>query len=345
VDIAPVIKSKKKKFDPSCRVKNIVHLIHSLDPKTGGVHSAVELFADPNYSVQDNEIIIAHGLWQWPGRRAKAQRVPYLLFPHGMLDPWFKNTYFWKHLKKQLYWWYAQGAILRDAYAVCFTTEEERRLAQNTFFPYRPAREIVTGIGVPDPPSNILDQKSFLEKFTNLQNKPTLLYLGRIHPKKGLDLLIHLWKEKQLGTSGVLAIAGPFDPKDEYHQTLRELSGSDSSIHWLGMLEGPEKWGALESANALILPSHQENFGMVVAEACSVKTPVLLTNKVNLWREIESANAGYVAEDSLEGISSLLDKWKEGLPDKLGNNAYSCFQKKLHVDRAAESVIGILRGL
>ena len=72
---------------------NIVHLIHSLDPKTGGVHSAVELLAeslnklgissslsaDPNYSVQDNEIIIAHGLWQWPGRRAKAQRVPYLL--------------------------------------------------------------------------------------------------------------------------------------------------------------------------------------------------------------------------------------------------------------------------
>ena len=111
------------------------------------------------------------------------------------------------------------------------------------------------------------------------------------------------------------------------------------------MLEGSEKWGALESANALILPSHQENFGMVVAEACSVKTPVLLSNKVNLWREIESSNAGYVAEDNLEGVSSLLDRWKEGLPAKVGDNAYSCFQEKLHVDRAAERVIEIIRGL
>ena len=340
-------------------MKKIVHFVHSLNAETGGVLSAVELLnaslnrlgifssltADPYYSVGGNELIIAHGLWQWPGRRARASQRPYLLFPHGMLDPWFKNTYFGKHLKKQLYWWYAQGSIVKNAYAVCFTTEEERRLARNTFFPYRPAQEIVTGIGVPDPPGNTFHQKSFLEKFPHLQNKPTLLYLGRIHPKKGLDLLIHSWKEKQLRTLGELAIAGPFDPKDEYHRRLKELSEADSSIHWLGMLEGAEKWGALKSANALILPSHQENFGMVVAEACSVKTPVLLTNKVNLWHEIESSNAGYVAKDNLEGISSLLDRWKDGLPDKLGNNAYTCFQEKLHVDRAAESVIEIIRGL
>jgi glycosyltransferase involved in cell wall biosynthesis len=340
-------------------VARIVNFVHSLNPETGGVFSAVDLLnkslnklgidsvlsADPNYLSVEDEVVIAHGLWQWPGRRARALQTPYLLFPHGMLDPWFKKAYLCKHLKKQLYWWYAQGAILRDAYAVCFTTEEERRLAQNTFFPYRPAREIVTGIGVPDPPGNSLDQKCFLEKFPQLVDKSTLLYLGRIHPKKGLDLLIHSWKEKKLGTLGALAIAGPFDPKDEFHRTLKELSGPDSSIHWLGMLEGAEKWGALKSANALILPSHQENFGMVVAEACSVKTPVLLTNKVNLWREIESSNAGYVAEDNHEGISTLLDRWKEGLPDKLGNNAYTCFREKLHVDRAAERVIEIIRGL
>jgi len=340
-------------------VSQVTHLLHSLDPQTGGVFSAVQLLSnainklgvvsslsdDPNYSPGKNEVVIAHGLWQWPGRRARALRNPYLLFPHGMLDPWFKKAYLWKHLKKQLYWWYAQGAILSDAYVVCFTTEEERRLAQNTFFPYRPVREIVTGIGVPDPPGNTFDQKSLLEKFPYLKNKSTLLYLGRIHPKKGLELLIHSWKEKQLGASSILAIAGPFDPREEYHQRLKELSSSDSSIHWLGMLEGSEKWGALESANALILPSHQENFGMVVAEACSVKTPVLLSNKVNLWREIESSNAGYVAEDNLEGVSSLLDRWKEGLPAKVGDNAYSCFQEKLHVDRAAERVIEIIRGL
>ena len=217
-------------------MSQVTHLLHSLNPETGGVLSAVQLLSasinnlgitsilsdDPNYSAGNDETIIAHGLWQWPGRRARALQRPYLLFPHGMLDPWFRKTYLCKHLKKQLYWWYAQGAILRDAYAVCFTTEEERRLAQNTFSPYRPAREIVTGIGVSDPPGNTMDQKSFLEKFPHLENKSILLYLGRIHPKKGLDLLIHSWKEKKLGTLGALAIAGPFDPKDEYHQTLKE---------------------------------------------------------------------------------------------------------------------------
>ena len=340
-------------------MNKIIHFVQSLNPETGGVISAVKLLnesinklgisstltADPNYSVEDNEIIIAHGLWQWPSRRARRLRKPYLIYPHGMLDPWFKHSYFWKHLKKQLYWWCVQGAIFRDAHAVCFTTEEEKRLAQTTFFPYQPLREIVTGIGVPDPPINFEYAKNFLHRFPYLENKRTLLYLGRIHPKKGLDLLIHAWKEKQLGRCGSLAIAGPFDPQDEYHQMLRELSAVDSSIHWLGMLHGDEKWGALEYANALILPSHQENFGMVVAEACSVKTPILLTDKVNLWREIESSNAGYVAQDTKDGISSLLDRWNDGLPNELGDQAYSCFQEKLHVDRAAEKIIEIIRRL
>ena len=94
---------------------------------------------------------IAHGLWQWPGQRARELGNPYLVYPHGMLDPWFKKSYPIKHLKKQFYWWIRQGAIIRNAQAVCFTTEEERRLAQGTFFPYR-RKEVVTGLGVNDPP-------------------------------------------------------------------------------------------------------------------------------------------------------------------------------------------------
>ena len=119
-----------------------VHLTHSLDFKTGGLVEAVNRLNDQlgktNFSsfikTESNylgkESVIAHGLWQWPSYRAwknfKKTGVSYVVFPHGMLDPWFKRTYPIKHLKKQIYWWLVQGKIMRDARAVCFTTEEER---------------------------------------------------------------------------------------------------------------------------------------------------------------------------------------------------------------------------
>ena len=114
----------------------ILHLIHSLDPSTGGVLSAVELLNQAlldvgvDSRVSDNPVaktknqdewIIAHGLWQWPGRRAQETGNRYLVYPHGMLDPWFKKANPLKHLKKQLYWWVKQGSIMRNSHAVCFT--------------------------------------------------------------------------------------------------------------------------------------------------------------------------------------------------------------------------------
>ena len=177
----------------------ILHLIHSLDPATGGVLSAVELLNqallkkgidtrisdDPDViSKNKDEWVIAHGLWQWPGRVARSLGNPYLVYPHGMLDPWFKKTYPFKHFKKQIYWWAIQGKILRDAHAVCFTTQEEQALAQKTFSPYQ-ANEVVTGLGVQAPPQelDILKEK-FLEKYPALKRRKILLYLGRFHPKK-----------------------------------------------------------------------------------------------------------------------------------------------------------------
>ena len=337
-------------------MRNILHLIHSLDPATGGVLSAVQLLsgainelggtsalsACSSYVAQKDELVIAHGLWQWPGIRARAGRAPYIIFPHGMMDPWFKQAYPLKHLKKQIYWWYAQSGVMQDAHAVCFTTEEEKRLAQSTFFPYRPAREMVTGIGVGDPPYESTECRTkFLEKFPRFKGKRLLLYLGRIHPKKGLDTLIKLWNQKNRNEEDVLLLAGPIDKTDPYHRKLQSLSEGHSSIDWLGMIEGEQKWGALSAAEALILPSHQENFGMVVAEACSMGTPVLLTDKVNLWREIEKSGAGCVASDDEAGISSLLGQWKAGIPRQWAVGAHRCFEEKLHVREAAKRIMGI----
>ena len=338
----------------------VVHLTNSTDLRTGGVIEAVlrldeslkdlgeqsEVCAEPREFKKKPVPCIAHGLWQWPGvvawKNFRAQGIPYLVFPHGMLDPWFKQALPLKQLKKQAYWWMRQGRILREAHAVCFTTEEERRLAQKTFWPYR-CREVVTGLGVADPPpegARQLDQ--LLYKFPQLKDRKTLLYLGRMHPKKGLDLLIRSFlRQKREGE--LLVLAGPLEPTDRYIAGLRqETKEYEDRIVWTDMLVGGMKWGALRYANALILPSHQENYGMVVAEALSVGTPVFLTDKVNLWREVVEANAGFVSPDSQAGIDQLLADWRMGKHKGMEDECLRCFEQSLHIRNCGQNVLDLL---
>ena len=336
----------------------ILHLIHSLDPATGGVLSAVELLnqalidtgissriSDDQEAVpgNKNEWIIAHGLWQWPGRRAFALGNRYLVYPHGMLDPWFKKTYPLKHLKKQLYWWAKQERILRGAHAVCFTTEEECLLAQKTFSPYR-VQEVVTGLGVKEPPQQTPEQTGkFYQQYPKLKGRKMLLYLGRFHPKKGVDNLIRAWCQREQKGEEVLVLAGPLEKGSDWINNLKDLAKEDSSIHWTGMLGGDLKWSALRLADSMILPSHQENYGMVVAEACSVGLPVYLTDKVNLWREIIDAGAGAVEVDTLEGIQKMVNQWTVCDHTKLSLAAKNCFTERLHISRTTERLIEVMK--
>jgi glycosyltransferase involved in cell wall biosynthesis len=331
-------------------------LLHSNDPRNGGVCEAVRRLdeylvigdhssklIDKKSSAHDSfEPTVVHGLWQWPGVVArqnwKQKNIPYVVFPHGMLDPWFKKNFPLKHFKKQLYWWWRQGKILKKAHAVCFTTEEERRLAQNTFWPYK-CREVVTGLGVGDPPGESNKQIVCFEKrFPKARGKEILLYMGRIHPKKGLDLLLEGFSQ-QKRTNDILVIAAPISEDDAYYKTLRRDFNDIEQILWTDMLEGDLKWGALRAADSLILPSHQENYGMVVAEACSVGTPVLISNKVNLYHEILAYDAGLAEEDTLAGVRRLMDYWTNGDMQLKSQKALKCFREKLHISRTAEKII------
>lgn len=339
---------------------NFLHLTHSIDLHNGGVAKAVidlssmlqQLGASSTISKNPNEAffgntIIAHGLWQWPGVVAhqnwQKTQTPYIVFPHGMLDPWFKKTYPLKHIKKQLYWWWRQGKILKNARAVCFTTEEERQLAQNTFWPYR-CNEVVTGLGVLPPPGSTEKQKAVFQKyFPVTKDKNCLLYMGRIHPKKGLDLLLHSFSQIH-NRKALLVIAAPIDPKDKYYKRLRHQSKDlGDKVLWTGMLEDDLKWGALRTAEALILPSHQENYGMVVAEACSVGTPVLTSEKVNLYREIIEYDAGLTEMDTQIGTDKLVAQWINGNVQTKAANALRCFREKLHISRTAEKIVNLIK--
>ena len=112
------------------------------------------------------------------------------------------------------------------------------------------------------------------------------------------------------------------------------------------MLQGELKWGALLAAEAFILPSHQENFGIAVAEALAVGTPVLISDKVNIWREIEADGAGLVAPDTLDGTVSLLERWLALSPaarQQMGERARACFTAHFEMRRETENLLAVIR--
>jgi len=265
-----------------------------------------------NHAVEYDAVII-HGLWQYhdlaAARACRKAKVPYYIFPHGMLDPWFNRTYPLKKVKKQIYWWLNEQAVLRHANAVLFTSEEECRLARQSFRPYQ-VREHVLGYGTSAPEIAPEEARASLQTSTHeWAQKPYLLFLGRVQEKKGLDLLIQAYSElrEQGATLPDLVIAGP-EQQPGYAADLKQRFPQEG-IHWIGPITGELKSQALAGAEALALVSHQENFGIVVAEALSLGTPVLISNKVNIWREVADNQAGYVAEDSVTGARELLERW------------------------------------
>jgi glycosyltransferase involved in cell wall biosynthesis len=112
------------------------------------------------------------------------------------------------------------------------------------------------------------------------------------------------------------------------------------------MLSGDMNWGAFHCADAFILPSHQENFGIAVAEALSCGLPVLISDKVNIWREIQGAGAGLVAPDTLDGTRELLTRWltlDEPARAQTREQARVCFERHFHIAAAAESLLATLQ--
>ncbi len=264
---------------------------------------------------EQHDAVIIHGTWQYHAfatwRALHDSEIPYFVYPHGMLDPWFKRTYPLKHLKKWTYWPWADYRVLRDARAVLFTTEQERQLAGQSFWLYQ-ANEVVVGYGTSAPPPDAERQREvFLEAFPHLRGQRVLLFLSRIHPKKGVDLLIEAFAAvAPVDPLLQLVIAGPDQVawQAALQQRAAEL-GLAKRITWPGMLSGDLKWGAFRSAELFCLPSHQENFGIVVAEALACGLPVAITEPVNISAEVAAAGAGLVHADTVAGTTSGLRQW------------------------------------
>lgn len=258
--------------------------------------------------------VVVHGLWQYHGLAALQQlrgKYRYAVFPHGMLDPWFNRTYPLKMAKKMPYWLAVERRLLAGAQAVLFTSSAEARLSRNSFPGSHWRSEVVPygTLGPPDEPSQ--EVAAFLERVPLQEHQPFLLYAGRMHEKKGCDLLVQAYATVcQQYELPKLVMAGPDETGlTRRLQTIASEFGIADRILWPGMLTGAAKWGAFRAAEAFVLPSHQENFGIAVAEALSCATPVLISDQVNIHGDISASDAGLVEPDTLEGTVKLLRRW------------------------------------
>lgn len=326
--------------------------IHALGPSKSSYGYTPHLLPWLRDNAHRFDAVLVEGLWQYHGfavwRALAGTETPYYVFPHGMLGPWFKHTYPLKHLKKWLYWPWAEYRVLRDARNVIFTCEEERMLAGESFWLYN-VNEAVSGFGIANPPSDAdgLAAK-FLVQYPYLQGRRVVLCLSRIHKVKGCDLLIEAFaRVAEQDESLHLVMAGPDQTGWVVKLKARaEALGVAHRITWPGMLEGEMKWGAFYAAEVFCLPSHHENFGIVVAEALACGKPVLISNKVNIWREIEAAGAGFVADDTQAGTEELLNCWLALNTEDFAvmrAKTLQCFQEHFHVKRAARRLVEIIR--
>lgn len=207
--------------------------------------------------------------------------VPYVVRPLGTLDPWSMTQ---KSLRKRFFWQISGKRIMDNAAVVHYTSEAEK-LSTESSLGLNHGRVIPLGV-----------EAALTNSNGNLPGDPYVLVLSRLHPKKGLDVLIDAFLSllaKPQFAKWRLMIAG--DGPVEYVSMLKEKARASSHITFTGWLDGDEKNAVLSAASLLALPSRQENFGLCVVEALAQSVPVLLSPNVNLAAEIEAANAGWIA--------------------------------------------------
>jgi glycosyltransferase involved in cell wall biosynthesis len=231
---------------------------------------------------------------------ARQQGLPYVLRPLGTLDPADLRK---KARLKQIYATALEKPNLANAAAVHFTTQQEATVSERFGVE---TNDWVFPLGVVLPESGVSPRAAL----GIAADRPVILFMSRIDPKKGFDLLIPALE--QLIEAGqefdfVLAGGNPQDPGyvEKIHQQIRN-SPLGARSHLVGFVAGGEKTAWLETADVFVLPSYYENFGIAVAEAMTVATPVVISDQVHIWDAIQASNSGWVCECNVDSLAQSL---------------------------------------
>ena len=273
---------------------------------------------------------------------ARFKRLPYILRPLGTLDPADLRK---KRQLKQLYGTFLEKPNLAGAAGVHFTSEQEAKISERFGVP---TRDVVIPLGVQLPPLPPPGKARQLLEIADGQ--PLILFMSRIDPKKGLDLLIPALETlvKRLDFHFVLAGANPQDP--DYEQSIQaqiQTSRLAQRTTIAGFVEGDLKLGLLQDADLFVLPSYYENFGIAVAEAMAVGTPVVISDQVHIWQEVKNYRAGWVTACEQEALSQVLHQAFLDAPARRerGENARQLVQEKYSWSAIAKTMIEVYQQL
>ena len=301
---------KDEFFETDCRSRSVQVIAGKVrGPRAVGY--SPELGRLMGSQIRSTDVVHSHGLWMYPGalafqlsQRTGCKRV---VSPHGMLEPWALQNSRWK---KRTAGWLFEKRNLRTAdclHALCHAEADNFR---NYGLP-NPIAVIPNGVDLKKSrPSR--EKQTCVHEHPEMKGRQLLLFLSRIHPKKGLTHLLRAWASLRLqDRNWSLIVAGPDESSHE--SELRELASSlGISRHTLftGPVYGEEKDRLLCAADAFVLPSLSEGFSMAVLEAAAAGLPVLLTKECN-FPELAAAGAAIETPAGAPGVAAGLARFTE----------------------------------
>jgi glycosyltransferase involved in cell wall biosynthesis len=261
-----------------------------------------EVLGELTELVRASEIVHIHGLWQLPtlvgGWMSRRFQRPYLISAHGMLESWALHN---KRLKKIAYSSLTERRTLAKAACLRALTLDEvddyRRFGLSN-----PVAIVPNGVSVTE-----VTPELFLGKFPALRSRRLALYLGRIHPKKGPDLLVKAWSlvASRFPDAQLVFAGADYDNSVETIRKIAAGAGMADQVTFAGLLRGEMKWSALAACSFFVLPSYSEGFSVAVLEALGSSKPVIITPYCH-FPEVQQYRCGWVKEPQLEQIAEAL---------------------------------------
>ena len=289
--------------------------VNHIGPARGKLSTYPGLAGIVDDAVAKTDVVHVHALWEQiqhdAARSAMRRGVPYVITPHGMLAPWSRaQGSFVNRWGKRLYLMLRLRRNMNNASALHFTTTTERDLAAPLGL--RPP-VIIEPIGLERSEFEPLPLRGgFRADRPEIAQKPMVLFLSRISPQKGLDRLIPAFAQmlRKAPSDAVLVIAGP--DYENYSATVKSLIDRHDvrdRVIFTGMLNGVRRIEALVDADLFVLPSHHENFGMVVAEAMAAGAPVVVSREVNIHSDVTESGGGAVVSGDVDELANEMARW------------------------------------
>ncbi len=290
-------------------------------------------------SVGRYDLVHLHALWQYPilaaSRTCQSQRIPYVLSPCGLLDDYSLRQ---RAVFKKTYGFLVERPTLAKVSCIHFTSEMEKRQAF-LFGTNPPSAVIPLSIRTEEIPN--VSKGSFRASFPEIGNRFILLFLGRLHPKKRLDIVVDAFASLASRVKNIhLVIAGPDDGAAEKARISLEKSGLLEKSTFTGPLSGAAKWAAFQDTDLFLLPSEDENFGIAALEAMACGVPVLISDRVGLANAVLEGEAGLVLPRDWRVWSDALERLlgNPALRQRMGEMGRRLVSDRFTTERMAEAM-------